>query len=134
MEQVRRMLAELTADPAVADDLRDDPSALAGALGLTETNVEALLDVDRFFDSEKAVVDHLVDRTDDLLTSGLITPEAYAGGSPIHECECGESVVAVMANFASVARKAIETLEAIHRHDHIESGWPVDEDCTLENS
>jgi hypothetical protein len=124
MEQVRLVLAELTADPAVADILREDPLALGTALDLTQSNVEALLDVERFFDTEKAIVDHLVGGTDDPLASVAMPPALHAAAVPGHDGGYRESVVAVVANVVSVALKAIESLEAMQRRDHGEHVWP----------
>lgn len=121
MEQVRRLLAELTRDDTVADRLRENPAELVRALELSDEDLDALRSADRFFVDERPVVDKLVDRTGGRTHSPHVrTPQAAVPDTSQHSCGCDQSVAAIVAELTSLASKAIETIESIHREQHID--------------
>jgi hypothetical protein len=121
MEQVRRLLAELTRDTGVADVLRDDPAALARTLKLSDELLDALRSADRFFVDERPVIDTLFAQTSGLPPAPDIdTPEPALPNPTQYGCGCEAGVAAIMEGLTSAALKAIETIESIHRHRHVD--------------
>ncbi len=129
MEQVRRLLADLATDRAVADLLREDPATLAQTLNLRDELLEALRSAERFFIEERPVVDTIVVKADGhphALNDHTDVPagvtQTVALDTFEQRCGCEQSIAAIMASLASVAAKAIESIESIH-HRHSDSDY-----------
>jgi hypothetical protein len=121
MEHVRRLLAELTRDSGVADVLRDDPAALARTLELSDELREALFSADRFFVDERPVIDTLFARTSGLPPAPDIDTRDHAlANAAQYGCGCEAAVAAIMNDLTSAVLKAIEAIESIHRHRHVD--------------
>jgi hypothetical protein len=125
MKQVRRLLAELMRDTGGADVLRDDPDALARTLELRDELLDGLRSADRFFVDERPVIDALIAHTTGPPPApNSDTPKPASAHPPQHSCGCEATVATIMGDLTSAALKAIETIESIHRHRHVDGDHP----------
>lgn len=74
MDPVRRLIAAVSHDPAALAQLRHDSESLASALDLPAAHSDALRSADRFFDTEKPILDQPVVRS----AKALAPPVAQA--------------------------------------------------------
>lgn len=59
MQRVRDLVSAVVASEAALEDLRHDPAALARTLNLSSENILALRSADRFFETERPIVDRV---------------------------------------------------------------------------